>query len=279
MVSLRDFFRPPPISIERFMELRAMTPKRICFGTTHRTALKKVSGGQVFGFFNVPFLESIDEIFPWRLFKNTKGKFGGYYRAVSSDREYAEIKEWVSEREQIVFIRSLFKTALACCEHYVGEERSAIGEIERRAKYEADLHARQELVGILAQVYAQCLRNKRIQGVVSVPSSDPAAMSLPNFLAQKLSDRLELPDLTSALIWDGKKAPIKELKVDEKWHALDAVGLTIRGEIVSKNLLVIDDMYQSGATAHFIASKLREAGANDLHLLCVSKGKRDTDNQ
>jgi predicted amidophosphoribosyltransferase len=104
-------------------------------------------------------------------------------------------------------------------------------------------------------------------------------MSLPNFLAQKLSDRLGLPDLTPALRWNGKKGQIKELKVDEKWHALEAVGMTVGDEVASKHLLLIDDMYQSGATAHFVASKLREAGANDLHLLCVSKGKRDTDNQ
>jgi predicted amidophosphoribosyltransferase len=279
MVSLRDFFRPLPITLDRFKELRATSPKRICFGSTHRTALKKVSGGKAVGFLNLPFLESIDSIFPWQLFKNKNGKFGGYYRAIPTDREYDEIKEWIGDREQVVFIRSLFNTAIACCEHYVGDGRSPIGEIERRAEYEADLAARNQLVDILAQVFDQCLRGKRIQGVVSVPSSDPAAMSLPNFLAQKLSERLGLADLTPALAWNRKKGPIKDLRVDEKWHALEAVGLTVGGGIASKNLLLIDDMYQSGATAHFVASKLREAGASDLHLLCVSKGKRDTDNQ
>lgn len=54
--------------------------------------------------------------------------------------------------------------------------------------------------------------------------------------------------------------------------------MTIGAGVNGKNLLLIDDMYQSGATAHFVGSKLRSAGANELHLLAVSKGRRDTDN-
>lgn len=279
MVSLRDLFRPPAITLERFMELRAKKPKRICFGSTHRSALKKVPGGKAVGFLNVPFSETIEEVLPWRLFRNSRGNFGGYYRAINDSAEYEEIKCWLAERQDVVFIRSLFKTALACCEHYADDGRFAIGELERRAKYDADLNARRKLVETLAGVFEQCLQGKRIQGIISVPSSDPAALSLPNFLAQKLAERLGLPDYTDALRWDGKKSSIKELKVDEKWEALAAVGLTVDTAIVGKNLLLIDDMYQSGATAHFVASRLRETGAGDLHLMCVSKGKRDTDNQ
>ena len=69
------------------------------------------------------------------------------------------------------------------------------------------------------------------------------------------------------------------LRVDQKWGALEEVGLTVGNAFEGKNILLIDDMYQSGSTAHFVGSKLRAAGVNDIHLLAVSKGRRDTDNR
>jgi predicted amidophosphoribosyltransferase len=86
-------------------------------------------------------------------------------------------------------------------------------------------------------------------------------------------------DSTSSLHWDGPKPSIKELDVDEKWAALEEVGLTVNDAFEGKDVLLIDDMYQSGSTAHFVGSKIRAAGANDIHLLAVSKGRRDTDNR
>lgn len=278
MVSLRDFLYPP-ITLNRFANLRALSPKRICFGSTHRTALKRVPGGSAVGFLNVPFSESFGQIFPWRIFENKKGKFGGYYRKIDSERDYAQISEWLSERSELVFIRSLFKTAIAVSEHYSDQGRTRIGELEKAAKYDANLDARRQLVDELVAVVESNLRGLGIDALVSVPSSDPAALSLPNFLASRLSDRVGLQDLTSAVRWAGPKGEIKALNVEQKWEALAAVGLNVDGTVAGKSLLVIDDMYQSGATAHFVASRLREAGANDLHLLCVSKGRRDTDNQ
>ena len=84
--------------------------------------------------------------------------------------------------------------------------------------------------------------------------------------------------MTAHLSWNGPKGKIKELGVDQKWEALEKVGLTVGNAVAGKNLLLLDDMYQSGATAHFVASRLRAIGANEIHLLAVSKGKRDTDN-
>jgi predicted amidophosphoribosyltransferase len=275
---MRDLMYPP-ITFDRFCALRDdRLPKRICFGSTHKTALKRSNSGAAVGFLNVPFAESIGGILPWPLFAN-KGRFGGCYRAIHSEEEYSQIADWIGRRTDLVFIRSLFKTALACCEHYTDDGRSAVGELERAAKYDADGAARRSCADILERVFAQNLAGSGIQAVASVPSSNPAARSLPNYLARELAHRTNLPDLSAAVRWRGPKGKIKELGVAEKWQALEKAGLEIDDVVASKNILIIDDMYQSGATAHFVGSKLREASANDLHILCVSKGKRDTDNQ
>jgi predicted amidophosphoribosyltransferase len=98
-------------------------------------------------------------------------------------------------------------------------------------------------------------------------------------LAARLAERLGVSDLTGNLRWNGPKPSIKELNVDEKWAALDGVGLTADDVFAGKNVLLIDDMYQSGSTAHFVGGAIRSVGAIDLHLLAVSKGRRDTDNR
>ncbi|WEK47969.1 MAG: phosphoribosyltransferase [Candidatus Andeanibacterium colombiense] len=278
LVSFRDLIYPP-ITLAGFQSLRAKDPKRICFGSVHKNALKDNPSGKSAGFFNVPFSETIGTLFPWELFPNKNGKYGGYYRTVINNDEYDKIGKWMSENSDVVFIRSLFNTAVAACEHYVSpQERSKIGELEHSAKYEGSLSARNKIVGILTEIFSRMHGARRLDGIVSVPASKAGGSSLPNALAAALSAAVNVPDLTSELSWNGKKGSIKELGVDEKWAALEEVGMTIGEGISGKNLLLIDDMYQSGATAHFVASQLRAAGANDLHLLAVSKGRRDTDN-
>jgi len=278
LVSIRDF-KYPPITLASFQVLRATDAKRICFGSIHKNALKANATGRAAGFFNVPFIETIGTLFPWELFIN-KNQYGGYYRAVTDDEEFNAIRIWMSQNADVVFIRSLFATAVAACEHYISQnQRSRVGALEHGAKWNGNVAAREELVGILSNVFGRMHGTRRIDAILSVPSSTAGQPSLPNFLASKLAANTGIPDLTTCLSWNGPKGKIKELSVDEKWQALEKVGLNVLEEVMGKNLLLIDDMYQSGATAHFVASHLRAAGANDIHLLAVSKGRRDTDNK
>lgn len=279
VVSFRDLLYPP-ITLTRFKALRETADaKRICFGSIHKNALKRNDGGRTAGFFNVPFYETIGSIFPWELFRNTKGKYGGYYRAVADENEFSEIGQWLTENADVVFIKSLFSTAVAACEHYVtSDHRSRIGELEHSAKYERSSSATEELVDILEGIYRRMHGKRRIDALVSIPPSTAGQPSLPNILAARLSERLGIPDLTHNLRWNGPKPSIKELNVEEKWAALEGVGLTVDGALAGKDVLLLDDMYQSGSTAHFVGSGIREAGADDLHLIAVSKGRRDTDN-
>lgn len=278
MVSFRDLMYPP-ISLDGFKSLRLKQPKRICFGSTHRNALKQNGSGDWAGSLFVPFTESIAVLMPWRLFPNS-GPHGGYRRGIKGADEFNEVQSWIEAHDDLVFIRSLFNTAVATCEHYVSNTaRSPIGELEHRAKYAGDPTARDQLNSVVKHAFDRLHNGRGLSGILSVPPSNVGQVSLPNLLAAKLSADVEIPDLTSELAWNGPKGSIKEMGVEEKWQALDAVGLTVGDAVAGKDLLLIDDMYQSGATAHFVASRLRSAGANEIHLLAVSKGRRDTDNK
>jgi hypothetical protein len=188
VVSFRDILYPP-ITLERFRALRASDDaKRICFGSIHKNALKRGDGGRSAGWFNVPFAETISSVFPWKLFRNTRGQFGGYYRVVSDDHEFSEISQWLAENADVVFIKSLFTTAVAACEHYITpDRRSRIGELEHSAKYEGNTRACDALTDVLEGVYRRMHGGRNVDAIASIPPSKPGRSSLPNRLAASLA--------------------------------------------------------------------------------------------
>ncbi len=275
MIDLRAFwdFVRPKITQKRYEALAATTPKRVCFGSTHPNALKKAENGPI-GYFNVPFSETIDALFPWQVYKN---KFG-YSRTVKSTSEYDEIASWVAANRDVVFIRSLFEACIAASEHVSGTCRSEVGELEYQAKWKGDENAVSRLADKLAGIFQRLLIERGIVAICAVPSSTPGKASLPCKLAAAFAAKFDLENLTDRLAWDGKKDTIKDKPAAQKWELLEAVGLTVEGTLDGKNVLIMDDMYQSGATVHFLASKLQAAGAGDLHCLAVSKARGDKDN-
>lgn len=271
---LRDVLFPPITSAE-FREFRALKPKRICFGSTHRTALKRKEGA-VIGSLTLPFYDTIGVVFPWEVFKS---KFGGYFRGIKTAEEFAAIEAWIHERRDLVFIRSLLTTCIAAGEHFSEDgNRSEIGNLERAAKYDGNSQARERLATILLSAFNRVHGSRRIDAIAAIPPSTPGAFSLPGYLAERLSEATGIENMSGHLRWSGEKAKIKETAVDAKWAALEATGLDVNIDLSGKNVILIDDMYQSGATVHYVASRLREAGVDEIHCLAVSKGRRDTDN-
>jgi predicted amidophosphoribosyltransferase len=85
--------------------------------------------------------------------------------------------------------------------------------------------------------------------------------------------------LTQHLAWTGDKGQLKNVPLEKKWDLLKAAGLTIDAKRVQKkNILLIDDLYQSGTTMHFVAAKLRESGAAQIYGIALTKALSDDDN-
>lgn len=264
-----------PITLERFNQLRTAEPLRLCFGTSKK--LSKGSNGPAFGFLNLTFRETIERLLPWRL--ERKDARYGPYRIIRSEEEYDEIERWINENSDVVFIRSLLAVCVAANEHQSAPGlHTSVGELERRAKYQSDQNARCKLLDILETVFRRLFANLQIDAVCAVPASRVDQFCLPVWLATGLSERLGLEDLSQAVRWAGTKSKMKEVEVDQKWAELEGVGLCIDGSVEGRRILIIDDLYQSGATVHFVASKLQLAGANEIHCIAVVKSLRDTDN-
>lgn len=274
---LSRLFRPKsePITSARFADRRTAQPKRLRFGASRK--LKRGSGGPAVGFLNLPFRETIARVLPWEL--ERKDARYGPYRIIRSEEEFGEIDSWLNANADVVFIRSLFATCIAVGEHQSSPGvRTRLGELERRAKYDADKSALNDLAIEMEAVFRRLMGGLGIDSICAVPPSEPGKFCLPASLSSLLASRLGLNDLTERVRWRGCKPQLKDVDVDQKWQRLEAVGLDVDADLRGRNVMIVDDLYQSGATAHFVASKLQAAGAVELHCLAVVKSLGDTDN-
>jgi adenine/guanine phosphoribosyltransferase-like PRPP-binding protein len=275
VVDLKAFwdFLNPKITRKRFDDLAVLSPKRICFGSKHQNALRKADADPA-GYFNVPFSETISELFPWQIYKN---KFG-YSRVIKTSTEFDEIAAWIEANRSTVFIRSLLDSCVACCEHVGDEGRSEIGQLEYRAKWRNDADAITKLAELLTETFGRLYEGAGVNAICAVPSSTPGKQSLPCKLAVAVSAHTGIPDITDRLSWDRQKDTIKDKDAAEKWALLEEVGLSVEGSLKGTKIMLVDDLYQSGATVHFVASQLQEAGAGALHCIAISKSRGDKDN-
>lgn len=108
-------------------------------------------------------------------------------------------------------------------------------------------------------------------GVVPVPARTRVATHPGSQLAERLARDLRLPFLP-VLRFMRSTAPQRGLSRRERLrnlrHALSAAGARVRG----LDLLVVDDVYTTGATASECARALRQAGAARVGVVTLARG-------
>ncbi len=169
-------------------------------------------------------------------------------------------------------------------------KRTPIGQLEYRAKYEES----QRAVAILAEQMATLL--ERVRRTMPpepfclsyIPSTSHKQFDLPRELAQTLVRKLGAtgvngtslivvhPNLTMA------KPDLKRLALPDKiatWRGLQhSNAIRLSPPVTDRTVVVIDDLYQSGATLWSYAGYLKTLGATMvIGMVCV-KSWRDTDN-
>jgi adenine/guanine phosphoribosyltransferase-like PRPP-binding protein len=144
------------------------------------------------------------------------------------------------------------------------------GELERRAKYDSD---RNSLAKLAKQVADAAIANPVLAMsdiVAAVPSSSPVAGTL----AAAVADALKLPII---VVGKRTKESIKGLKFDRKIAVLNNAYL-VDPVVKGKTILLVDDLFQSGASIWALARTAKAAGAVRVHGLVSVKSLRDTDN-
>lgn len=91
-------------------------------------------------------------------------------------------------------------------------------------------------------------------------------------IARALADRLDLPVLDSAVVKTKATPQLKDVfGYDERRRLLDGAFSFDPKIIEARRLLLVDDLYRSGATASVVAQGLIDAGAAAVWFLAITK--------
>jgi hypothetical protein len=223
-----------------------------------------------------------------------------------TDAEVDEVRKFLADYVQWVILglgrhlKPFFSDELDMCialalnadspEAMARYERTPIGQLEFRAKYEESERATAVIASHMNRLLRRICRGlPRGQYSLSyIPSSADKQYDLPGELVRKLEEKLsktvdfEKPIEVVHPVLKSSKPLLKKLPLSEKidtWKTLqESQAIDFSGGVAGRTVIVVDDLYQSGATIWSYARYLKMMGATAvIGLVCV-KSCRDTDN-
>ena len=148
-------------------------------------------------------------------------------------------------------------------------DRSAVGQLAYQFKYQADRAALPSLVDHTLKLMEQHPELRDAQAIVPVPPSAERDFNPVGELAAALSQRLEIPTWP-ALVKTRATKPQKELRTLAQKRANVAGAFAVRGPVRGRRLLVVDDLYDSGATLEEVTRVLLAAAVEAVYVLTLT---------
>ena len=232
----------------------------------------------------------------WRQKEDSPAKYLWFPPQALSEEDKATITNWCRRWEEYVLlgkgkpIAPSFGDELDFCmalsmtrESPTTQVRYKYGEAEYQLKYgDGDPRHLQTLLDGLEVAFSD-LPLPSTSGTVlltTVPSRSDN--DVPGKLISGLAERTGCQIVQANLNFD--KQQLKGLPFDQKipeWRKVygTAGAVTLTGDISEKTVLIIDDLYQSGATMWCYAGFLKQQGASHVIGLAAVKSLRDSDNQ
>jgi superfamily II DNA helicase RecQ/adenine/guanine phosphoribosyltransferase-like PRPP-binding protein len=147
--------------------------------------------------------------------------------------------------------------------------RSPVGELAYRLKYQADASALGPLVEQALTLCREHPELAQVDAIAPVPSTETRAFAPVRALAEALAAKLGKP-LWTGLSKTRQTAPQKEMHTLAEKRANVAGAFAAPHETRGKRLLVLDDLYDSGATLEEVARTLKQAGAAAVCVLTLT---------
>ncbi len=147
---------------------------------------------------------------------------------------------------------------------------SNVGKTLHRCKYENGGDFPDYLLKLTLKAFRKRYGQELFDFIVYVPETESGDL-VKNF-AEKISGILGIP-ISHNLVKIGKTRPQKQLKnwILKKDNVSNIFNYTNPVEIAGKNILLIDDIFDSGATIQEIGSLLTKAGANRIAPLVIAR--------
>lgn len=156
---------------------------------------------------------------------------------------------------------------------FAGDEliRGVIGDLVFRYKYGGERDLVGELAGYWADLLAEHPEISDLHAVVPVPPSARRDFDPVSHLAQALAARLGIPASLATLVKSRQTRPQKELNSLSAKLANVAGAFALRGSVADQNLLLVDDLYDSGATLNEATRTLNQGHPANIIVLTLTK--------
>lgn len=153
--------------------------------------------------------------------------------------------------------------------------RTQWGQATYDAKYAADTEAANRLAAAVASMVAETHRlpHSSIQSaeaVVAVPYFGTKRLSLPHILSHAIADRLELAEHSNLVTKIKQTNPTKLAPAP----AVDPTQFTVDWQSRARRVIIVDDVYRSGATLESLAVVLREHGVVPVAAICATRAMK-----
>jgi len=151
-----------------------------------------------------------------------------------------------------------------------------IGSLEHLAKEQQNPAALATLIARLTETVRVHPAFLRAEMVLPMPPRPSKNFHLPVKLAEGISAELGLP--IGPRLTKAEHPKLRSLPLRQKLQVLEG-AFSLEGSVEGNSVLIVDDLYQSGASAWSLAKFLKSQGAKQVYAIACVKSWRDTDNQ
>jgi predicted amidophosphoribosyltransferase len=149
--------------------------------------------------------------------------------------------------------------------------RSEIGELLYQFKYRSDQNALQQIVGAAIEYLGDRVKGK-IDVILPVPPSNPTR-TVTSQIARGLADGLHLEFSRTALTKNKNTSELKSVTdPEERKTALECAFNADKDQLKGKSVLLVDDVYRSGATLSTATEVVAGQGkAKVVYVLAITR--------
>lgn len=153
--------------------------------------------------------------------------------------------------------------------------RTQLGEVVFKIKYRDHVLNNHGFIELIKEGLDSFLFNKKTSYIIGVPPSNKYRQHQPvDMIGIALSEYIKVPYLKNFFIKEDNTY-VKNLKIEEKSEVTDTIkfnGNSYENISTNSNILLIDDIYQSGSSLNSCTKKLLSINSvDDVYVLALTK--------
>ena len=148
--------------------------------------------------------------------------------------------------------------------------RSGVGDLTYRLKYDGDVSVLSALTQQTLDLFQGHPEMNQADVIIPVPSTTERKVNPVLMYCEALAGKIRIP-MQALVIKTRQTQPQKEMKTLAQKRANVAGAFSVRGEIKGKRVLLVDDLFDSGATLDEITRLLIRQGAAQVNVLTLTR--------